>query len=40
MFAVQLTSKQAEQYEDYFEFVYENEAGGLTHWYRIDIQPK
>lgn len=39
MFAVQLTSKQAKQYEDYLELAYENEAGGMTYWYHIDIEP-
>lgn len=39
-FAVEISCKQSKLYTDYFEFVYDNEAGGLTHWYRIDIQSK
>jgi len=36
-FATQLTKKQATQYLPYFEQAHNNEAGGLTMWYRIDI---
>ena len=35
-----LTRKQASQYSGYIEQLSENEAGGLTMWFRIDIQPK
>lgn len=38
-FSVNLTEEQAELYEDYFLFSYENEDGGLTYWYQIDIEP-
>lgn len=36
-FAVEITQKQAPQFRKYWENVYENEAGGMTNWFRIDI---
>jgi hypothetical protein len=39
-FATSLTETQAVQYGDYVETLGRNEAGGLTIWYRMDIQPK
>jgi hypothetical protein len=38
-FATSLTEPQAVQYGNYVETLARNEAGGLTIWYRMDIQP-
>jgi hypothetical protein len=38
-FATSLTRSQSRQYLQYTENIHHNEAGGLTIWYRMDIQP-
>ena len=35
-----ISVKQSMYFTDYLEKIVHNEAGGLTYWYRIDIQPK
>ncbi len=38
-FATSLTQSQSRQYRKYTEDIHHNEAGGITVWYRINIQP-
>lgn len=38
IFATQLTSKQAKQYNDFVESIHENETGGVTIWYRMNLE--
>ena len=37
IFATQLTKKQTEQYKAFIENIHENEAGGFTVWYRMNL---
>jgi hypothetical protein len=40
LFAVNLTESQAVQYGNFVETLVRNEAGGITVWYRIELDPK
>lgn len=40
VFAVTLTESQAVQYGQYVENLNRNEAGGITVWYRMELDPK
>ena len=37
--AMNITKRDAQDFADHFEKAHENEAGGITTWFRVDVSP-